>query len=211
MRITTQMLNQSAKKAGIALPGNSLLDYLNKDNSDGSLLSALNKGSGTNQAQKSSFEKLAKTSDELKQSKNNLAAAIKSGDSKEIYSEAKSFADNYNETLKLLSKNSSGLNSFYKQMMKEATLESSDALKSIGFSVAQDGSISINENALKAADSATLEKALGASSNFMQKVGYISGKVSNNAEATVDSLGSQYSENGNAYSAYNSNKYDFWG
>lgn len=44
MRITTQMMNESARKAGLPIGGTSLLNYINKDEkSSNSLLEALNK------------------------------------------------------------------------------------------------------------------------------------------------------------------------
>ncbi len=43
MRITTQMLNESARKAGLPVNSVSLLNYVNKGNSQNTLLSALNK------------------------------------------------------------------------------------------------------------------------------------------------------------------------
>ena len=46
MRITTQMLNESARKAGLPINSNSLLNYVN-GNSDNTLLNALNKSRTT--------------------------------------------------------------------------------------------------------------------------------------------------------------------
>lgn len=43
MRITTQMLNESAKKSGLPINNTSLLNYINGDETNNSLLEALNK------------------------------------------------------------------------------------------------------------------------------------------------------------------------
>ena len=43
MRITTNMLNESFKKAGLPARGTSLLDYIDSDKASASLLDALNK------------------------------------------------------------------------------------------------------------------------------------------------------------------------
>lgn len=43
MRITNQMLNESAKKAGLPINSTSLLNYINNDSSKNTLLSALSK------------------------------------------------------------------------------------------------------------------------------------------------------------------------
>lgn len=47
MRIITQMLNESARKAGIPVNNTSLLNYINNDSSNNSLLSALNNKKNT--------------------------------------------------------------------------------------------------------------------------------------------------------------------
>ncbi len=43
MRITTQMLNESARKAGLPVNNTSLLNYINNKGEGNSLLDALNK------------------------------------------------------------------------------------------------------------------------------------------------------------------------
>ncbi len=212
MRVTTQMLNKSAREAGLSTNNTSLLNYIKSDNSGNSLASALKKGNKANSAAvKSAYEKLANTSDKLTQSAVNL---LKSGDksegNKEIYNDVKGLVSNYNETMKLLNNNPSTLNNYYKQMMKAAAQEGGEDLKSIGISVSKDGTMSIDEKVLKAADAASVEKILG-SSSFVNKIGFISEKISSNAQATVDSQSSQYSGTGSAYSAYNKSKYNFWG
>ncbi len=63
MRITTQMLNNTANKGGIMLTGKSLLDYVNQGNSPmaGGLLGALDKaGSIADPVKKSNYEKMKK-------------------------------------------------------------------------------------------------------------------------------------------------------
>ena len=69
MRITTQMLNESARKAGLPINNTSLLNYKKNDGTGNSLLDALNKKKETaaTAAQKSDYEKLDKEADQLTQ------------------------------------------------------------------------------------------------------------------------------------------------
>ena len=64
---------------------------------------------------------------------------------------------------------------------------------------------------VKATDFATLESLFGKESDFVNKVEFLSTRISDNAEANVESLSSTYNAGGNLYSAMNSSKYDFWG
>ena len=69
MRITTRMLNESARKAGLPVNNTSLLNYINNKGKGNTLLDALNKKKETtaNLKQKSSYEKLDKEADKLSQ------------------------------------------------------------------------------------------------------------------------------------------------
>ena len=65
MRITTQMLNESARKAGLPINNTSLLSYASNESSENTLLRALNKNSSSvvDTAKRSSYEKLEKAAD----------------------------------------------------------------------------------------------------------------------------------------------------
>lgn len=60
MRITTRMLNESARKAGLPVNNTSLLNYINNKGKGNTLLDALNKKKETtaNLKQKNNYEKL---------------------------------------------------------------------------------------------------------------------------------------------------------
>lgn len=57
----------------------------------------------------------------------------------------------------------------------------------------------------------TLQGLFGKESDFVQKIEFLSTRISDNAEANVESLGNAYNAGGNLYSAMSSSKYDFWG
>lgn len=221
MRVTTQMLNNTASKSGIMLTGKSLLDYVNGDgNSMGNgFLNALNKGSNVvDTAKKSNYEKLGKEADRLLQQaelflpdKDTLFdKARESGNYQEIYHAVEVLAESYNSTIGALQSSSSALDGYYAQMLKEAAEENQEALEKIGITISKDGKMTLDKEKLKAADADSLEKAFGSSNVFAAKLAFIGARVSSNAAANAASFSSQYNSFGDIYSAM-SGKYDFWG
>jgi len=221
MRVTTQMLNNTANKSGIMLTGKSLLDYVNEDgNSMGNgLLNALNKGSNViDTAKKNSYEKLEKEADNLSQKaelflpdKDTLFdKARESGDSRELYNVIEALAESYNNTMAGLQSSSSALDGYYEQMLKEAAQENKEALEKVGIVIGKDGKMTVDKEKLEASDVDSLEKAFGPSNVFATKVAFIGSRISSNAEANAASYSSRYNSFGDLYSAM-SGKYDFWG
>ena len=221
MRITTQMLNESARQAG--LPNRStLLDYIKNDGATNPLLEAMNrnKENVANTAKKSNYEKLDKEADQLTQSaqvllqngENSLFEQAKAcGDNQKVYDSIENLFENYNSTLKALRTTSNTMNDFYRQMLLEAPAETKEGLAGVGITFAKDGTATVDMEKVKAADFATLEGLFGKDSDFVNKVEFLSTRISDNAEANVESLSSAYNSGGNLYSAMNSSKYDFWG
>ena len=222
MRITTQMLNESARKAGLPINNTSLLNYIKNDGTGNTLLDALNKKKETaaTAAQKSDYEKLDKEADQLtqvaevllKDGENSLFEQAKtSGDNQKVYDSIEKLFASYNSTLKELRNTSNTMNDFYRQMLLEAPDEVKENLSGVGITFAKDGTASIDMEKVKAADLETLEGLFGKESDFVQKIEFLSTMISDNAEANVESLGNAYNAGGNLYSAMSSSKYDFWG
>ncbi len=222
MRITTQMLNESARKAGLPINNTSLLNYKKNDGTGNSLLDALNKKKETaaTAAQKSDYEKLDKEADQLtqvaevllKDGENSLFEQAKtSGDNQKVYDSIEKLFASYNSTLKELRNTSNTMNDFYRQMLLESPDEVKENLSGVGITFAKDGTASIDMEKVKAADLETLEGLFGKESDFVQKIEFLSTRISDNAEANVESLGNAYNAGGNLYSAMSSSKYDFWG
>ncbi|MBD5522558.1 MAG: hypothetical protein HDR03_15275 [Lachnospiraceae bacterium] len=218
MRVTTQMLNESARKAGLPINNTSLLNYLD-DNSNDTLISALTKSTTTDTVTKTKYEKLEKTADQLfdaasifmsTDEDSLFSKARESGDNQDIYNAVDDFVGKYNSTLSALKNMSDTMNDYYAQMLKSAASGNKEALAGIGISVAKDGSLSVDKDKLKGTDIDALEKVLGSSTGFTQKVAYLAGKVSDNAQTNISSLSSQYSSSGSLYSALAS-KYDLFG
>ncbi len=225
MRITTQMINEGARKAGLPIHGNSLLDYIEKDTST-SLLSALNKNmSETNtntsiySGKKSNYEKLEKSAEKLMEIAEHFTAegettmfskAKEKDDKQEICNQTKSLLDTYNSTIKLLKTSDSMLDMYYKEMFDEVISENKAELEKIGITISSKGNLSMDESKMKEADIDTLEQVLGASGTFSSKIGFLASRVSTNAESNANSYSSQYSASGDIQSLLN-HKYDWWG
>ena len=117
MRITTQMLNRSAQKAGLPTNRTSLVNYIRGNNSNVSLGNALSRtNKATDNTKKSDYEKLEKSADQTAASADKLLSA---GSEKATASDLQSFVDKYNDLLKNLGKSSDTLNLFYAQAAKD--------------------------------------------------------------------------------------------
>lgn len=220
MRITTQMLNETARKTGVPINNTSLLNHIN-GGSDGDLLKVLNKGktSAADTKQKINYEKLEKEADGLKKRAEGLAAkgedslyakARESGDTAQLCMEAQELVESFNNTMKILQSSPESLNKYYAQMLQEAAEDNGEALAAIGITVSKDGRAAVDSDKLKAADVDALEKALGSSNDFTTKVSFLAGRISDNAQAGAESLSSQYGRSGDLLSS-SGGKYSFWG
>lgn len=241
MRMTTQMLDISAKKTGLPYTqGNSLLDYVNnsQSGSGNTLLDALNKSSKNSNGfsnasgysngdistllgalNKTNYEKLGKKAEDLSSSAEMFQAqgtdsvfekAKESGDQQAIYQGLENLISDYNETIKALQGTGDPLHAYYRQMLGEAASENAEALKSIGVSIAKDGTLSLDKSTMKKADLESLEKVLGVSGTFTKKTAFVASRISENAQANAQSVSSQYDVTGNLYTA-SASKYDFRG
>lgn len=221
MRITTNMLAQSAAKNGMQFQRTTLLDILN-DSSSGNILNGLNQTSNaTNVLKKNNYTKLETATDLLNKSATNLLNADKTSlfgkaeenkDTKDIVKAVEKTVEEFNDTLKQLKSTGDTLSTFYKQQLVALPGESKEILAQVGITQDKDGNLVVDEKALEAADFDTLKKAFGSDSTFTQKLAYISGRVNDNAAANLNSLSSQYGANGLSYSnSFDSNKYNFWG
>lgn len=219
MRVTTQMLNESARKAGLPINNTSLLNYIKNEGTGNTLLDALNKSNETS-VKKGGYEKIDKEADQLMQAANNLLQdgenslfeqAKTSGDYQKVYDGIENLFKRYNGTLKALKSTSNTMNDFYRQMMLEASVETKESLSGVGVSFAKDGTAKVDMEKIKATDFETLEGLFGKDSDFVNKIGFLSAKVSDNAEVNIKSLNSAYNASGNIYAAMGNSKFDFWG
>ncbi len=220
MRVTTQMVAETAAKSGIQLQRTSLLDVLNDKSS--SILPATSSSANTaSMIKKKNYSKLEDISGNLEKYATNLVAAGKnsiydraaaSGSTKEIVSEATKMVEQYNAALKQLKETGDTMNEFYRQQLKDLPGKYKDALKSIGITQAKDGSLKVDEKTLQSADTDTLKKVLDSETGFASKLGFVSGRINNNAAENVVSASNQYAANGRSLvNSFETSKYDFWG
>ena len=112
MRITTQMLNETAKRTGIPINQPNLLNYINNESGSdgGTLLDALkdNNKKKVSSIAAENYKKLEKSADSLRDQADKLAETgeesflekIKNSENKdEAYKTVESFIDQYNATL----------------------------------------------------------------------------------------------------------------
>lgn len=221
MRITTQMLNETARKAGIPVNNSSLLNYINKKDNT-SLLDSLqsNAAQKSDAAKKKSYEKLDNAADALEEAAKALisdkddglfAKAKESGSTEDVLKAVKTLIEKYNETRKQLDNNPSNMNMYYNQMLKSVASKNSEELGKLGVTVGKDGSISVDEDRLKDAKLEDLESMFGAKSEFVQKLQFLSSNVSDSVAAELESMGMQYGQDANSFSSFINNKYNLWG
>lgn len=223
MRITTQMLDETAKRTGIPINRTNLLSYINNSGQDNanSLLDALKEEKDKKVTAENTeiYKKLEKAADSLKEQSAKFAATGEDsffekfkdgGDNEELYAGVKNYVKCFNDTLSALKKAPGLLNDYYRQMMAEAAQDSSGALENIGISVGKDGTLSLDEEKLKDSKVEDIKAAFGPSGEFSSKAGFLADRVSDNAQTNARSVTNQYDASGSLYSQLAS-QYDFWG
>ncbi len=210
MRITTQMMNASAQKAGITLGGNSLLNYVNGNstmNTQSALLNSLNT-TQVSKTERANYEKLEESADVLAKS---LMSFLEEGkEDKFSKKTVGDFVEQYNSLVNTLKKNDSQLNNFYREMLDEAVKENAESLETIGITVNKNGTLGFDAEKFECADADTVKKVLGENGTVSVKAAFIVGRIGENAAANIESYSTRYSANGYSYAASNS-KCDFWG
>ena len=136
--------------------------------------------------------------EEKKSGNMDFADAEKTGDYSAIYADIKSVVDSYNKLYNTLGKTSSSINTMCSDLLKEAVKENSETLSAVGIALKDDGSLSIDEKKLKAADTDTLKKAFGTSSEFAKRLGIIGSNVSSLAKANINYVTNSYTSSGAA-------------
>ena len=219
MRITNHMLNESARKAGLAINNSSLLNIVNAGNNYRYDIPN-KKNIAADIESKKKYEKLDKAADKLTEAsdaflqegdKSLFAKKETDSDKTKIYDGIKNFLDKYNDNLKELSNVSGVMNDFYREMMVDVAGAEKDRLKDIGISFAKDGTASVDMDKLKKSDIQSLEQLFGNKSEFINKVKFISTRISNNAETNIKSFSNTYSGKGSFRSTSINSKYDFRG
>lgn len=219
MRVTNQMLNESARRAGTPVNGHSLLDYVNGGSNNNMIADRLMGKKGLGKAEKTKYEKQEKAADELTTIAQKLSASGKdsiwdkvreSGDTAEITKKAQELVEKYNKLLDSMKDTSGALNEFYKRNLKDLPAQHKEALAEVGITTGKDGSLEVDQEKLKGASLEQLEKVFGKDSTFTNRISYVSSRIADNAGANLENLSGSYRADGNTASSH-LNKYDFWG
>lgn len=222
MRITTQMLNETAKKAGLPIQNTSLLNYIRNEKTENSLLGALHREREIEvySVNNKDYEKLEAEAENLVQAaevllqsgeKSIFEQAKESNDMQKVYTGIEEFLISYNSTLAALNSANGTLNEFYKQMLTEASDTVKEKLEGMGITFEKDGSIDFDKGKLHATDVAALEEVFGEESEFVTKAAYLATRISENAAAYVENVSSTYGAKGSLYTGMMNSRIDFWG
>lgn len=221
MRITTSMLNETAKRTGIPINQPSLLSYINNESESGgnTLLDALKNSNKVSSTAAANYKKLQKSADSLKEQAEKLAQTgeesflekIKNSENKEeAYQAVEDYIQHYNATLSGLSKSSGTLDQYYSMMLKDAVDDKSEALEKIGITADKNGKLSVDTQKLREASIEDIQSVFGGANGLAAKTAFIAEKASDNAAAGTESVSGQYDAAGNIKS-YLAGKFDFFG
>ena len=209
MRVTTQMVNDSAQRAGLPGLSRPLLDGIEQYDKKNSLLGA--KGSKTNTGSRTlkEYEALEKYAVDLK-SLSEKFSDQEDGNTEELKQTAENLVETYNKTCKSLRTGNSTLDQFYLTRLKDVAAEYKEGLLSVGISVEKDGLLSINKEKLGNADRDSLINAFGGESKFGERIGFIGERIADNASKMAGSISNRYGSDGNISSMI-ANRYDWIG
>lgn len=150
-------------------------------------------------------DKLSNTSD-----KSLFAKAKESGDTSEIVSNIKSFVSEYNSMLENLRESGTRTDTTYLMQLNSISSINSLELASCGVKRNADGTLTVDDEKLSAADLETLEKVWNGKSSFADRVSSWAGSVVASAERSMDaqasnsysSLFNNYGSSGNYFNFF---------
>lgn len=220
MRVTTQMVNNSAIKAGLSPRQTSLLNYINQGDGGNALVNAIAKSNtqngSTNVLQRKNYAKTEEAARDLQENVNVLLEsrnsiferAAESGDISELVKQIKKTVEAFNDTIGILEADGSALNCFYAESLKDVAEESKALLAKVGITLEENGTLSVDKEVLGSADLETLEAVFGKDGSFSEKTTFTAGRVADNASAHLDSVSNQYTQSGDLYSQILARKFD---
>ena len=202
-RTTTQMVNNSRRRAGLTARRSPLLKS-NQSSRTGafSRLDAMNANSvQSSRLARIGFEKRQKSATSLMDQMALLSEKADDG-KKDMGETAANVVEDFNDTLKYLQDNSSILNDYYRQSMKEIASSNKTELSEIGITVGKDGTLSLDKEKLEAADGETIKKVLGSSGDLAKRIKAIASRVADNAKVNMETVSNQYNSAGGMANSY---------
>lgn len=241
MRITSGMINRSYNRINPftytrRVPG---IQSISRNKKTMATSNVRGRQSVYNSVAVEKYTKLGENAESLRSSANVLGAAEKNnvfenarstGSKDAILSQAKQMVSGYNSTMNGIKNDNSSLYRVYRRMLENAATNNRASLSSVGITVNNDKTLSIDEAKFKSASIDELEAALGSRSGFTSRVVSMAENVSKNAISTATSLSSTigaYGSFGSSYASYGgigygssdylsallsgSNRFNFWG
>ena len=117
-----------------------------------------------------------------------FAKAKESGDTTGITKQVKEFVDNYNGMVRSLKSSGSRVDNSYLNQLNTNAMMFRSALENTGVTRNADGTLSVNDKALKGATLEQLEKAWGSSSSFVNKTNAAAENIQANAVDGMNNL-----------------------
>lgn len=193
-RMTTQMLSNSRRRAGLSTRKSPLLSSV--QNTGTSRLNMLQANSiQGNRLLRIDYENLRKSADSLGYRAELLAEKVDK-EEKDVTSTVESLVEDFNDTMKYLKKSSGVLNDYYRQTLRETALTNKTALGEVGIVVGTDGTLSLDRDKLAGADQEQVKKILGSSSDFIKRVSTVADRAADNASASAENVSRQYTAAG---------------
>jgi len=110
-----------------------------------------------------------------------------------VFKEIGSFIDDYNTMISNMNTAGGTLNNLYLKQIKGFAAVAQSAFNEIGVKQKSDGTLSVNQKAMKSADMEDLKKVFGSKDGFAAKVSAKSETAESNASSTLVSLNSSNS------------------
>ena len=188
--------------------------YNTKALSSNSLNTTTNKrttGTTTATKQIAMYERVEKSANALSKNVKDMMAVgekteVSEKDKASMISDIKSFVSNYNSAYSALGDMQGTANQLYMTMAGKVTESYTDALEKIGITMSKDGTLSIDKEALEAADFEDIKSVFGVEDSYADKISERFNIIEQYASSSISSLDrlygtSTYNRNG-SYNAY---------
>lgn len=131
-------------------------------------------------------------------------ATEQAADRKTLTSEISGFIDDYNTMISKMSQAKDTTGNIYLKSMKNYTTKSKAALKELGITQKSDGTLSLKQATLSAADTDKIKEVFGEKKSLVDKITIISESVEKNANSNLTSLSknTSYNRNGSISSIF---------
>lgn len=223
MRITTQMLNEVSRKAGVPVHTTSMLSYVfNKDQTNALPFRRTMENETEGLHRKRNDEKQEEAAKCL-----NTAAKKLAGDGEKSIYDSEDTPENekaleedvtelvrqYNEVLDTFSGSTGLLDAFYRKSLKSLVEEHEKQLAAAGITADKNGKLSVDERKLAAAGRETFRQIFAGKEGFADSLSFLSEKIADYASSNQASAGNLYRQDGSEAAAmrYTKNRYDAWG